>query len=80
MTRAQDAPDPAPAVGPVFGAEVMATGILSAGLHLAGSEVLSVALLVLAALLWVLLCALFAERLLREPRRWRDEASVPAAL
>ncbi|MEV5569906.1 tellurite resistance/C4-dicarboxylate transporter family protein [Spirillospora sp. NPDC052269] len=84
MTRAQDARDPAPAVGPTFGAEVMATGVVSVGLHLvrAGglTEALSVALLVVAALLWVLLCALFLERLLREPHRWRDEASTPAAL
>ncbi|MFC4907172.1 tellurite resistance/C4-dicarboxylate transporter family protein [Actinomadura gamaensis] len=80
MKRRQDAGDPAPGVGPAFGAAVMATGIVSVGLHLVGAEALSVALLVVAALLWVPLCALFAARLLRAPARWRDESATPAAL
>ncbi|MFJ8820179.1 tellurite resistance/C4-dicarboxylate transporter family protein [Streptomyces sp. NPDC102467] len=65
---------------PAAGAAVMATGIVSVGLHLTGYAVLSGILLVLAAALWVLLAADFALRLLRDRSRWRHEADSPPAL
>ncbi|MFJ9445719.1 hypothetical protein ACIRRH_28230 [Kitasatospora sp. NPDC101235] len=45
---------------PAAGSAVIATGIVSVGLHLTGQEVLSYLLLALAAGLWVLLAAAFA--------------------
>ncbi|MET9734719.1 tellurite resistance/C4-dicarboxylate transporter family protein [Streptomyces sp. NPDC006458] len=65
---------------PAAGAAVMATGILSVGLHLSGYEALSRILLVLACLAWLGLAADFVVRLLRERQRWLDEAGSPAAL
>ncbi|MFF0199141.1 tellurite resistance/C4-dicarboxylate transporter family protein [Streptomyces sp. NPDC005017] len=65
---------------PAAGAAVMATGILSVGLHLSGHEVLSRILLVLACLAWLGLAADFVLRLLRERGRWLEEAGSPAAL
>ncbi|MFI7340097.1 tellurite resistance/C4-dicarboxylate transporter family protein [Streptomyces sp. NPDC050085] len=65
---------------PAAGSAVMATGILSVGLHLTGYDVLSVVLLVLAAALWVLLAADFVLRLVRERSRWEHEADTPPAL
>ncbi|WP_018656204.1 tellurite resistance/C4-dicarboxylate transporter family protein [Actinomadura flavalba] len=67
-------------VTPAWGAEVMATGIVSVGLHLAGVEWASLALLVIAAVLWVLLGAVFAGRLGADRARWTREAVTPAAL
>ncbi|MGI5162797.1 tellurite resistance/C4-dicarboxylate transporter family protein [Spirillospora sp. CA-253888] len=67
-------------VTPAAGAEVMATGIVSVGLHLAGWEWPSRALLVVAVALWAPLGALFAARLSRDRRRWTGEADTPAAL
>jgi tellurite resistance protein TehA-like permease len=58
----------------------MATGIVSVGLHLVGSEGLSLALLVLGGLAWAALAADFAWRLLRERDRWEHEADTPSAL
>ncbi|MFJ5776747.1 tellurite resistance/C4-dicarboxylate transporter family protein [Streptomyces sp. NPDC093094] len=65
---------------PAAGAAVMATGILSVGLHLTGHEVLSRILLVLAGAAWLALAADFLARLLHERRRWLAEAGTPAAL
>ncbi len=65
--------------GNPWGAEVMATGIVSVGLHLAGFLWAARVLLGLAAALWVALavtfCALFGGA-----GRWREETSAPAAL
>ncbi|WP_285510552.1 tellurite resistance/C4-dicarboxylate transporter family protein [Streptomyces sp. NBRC 14336] len=65
---------------PAAGAAVMATGIISVGLHLTGYEVLSRIALVLACVAWVGLGADFVLRLLRQPVRWREDAGTPAAL
>ncbi|MEU9735758.1 tellurite resistance/C4-dicarboxylate transporter family protein [Streptomyces sp. NPDC048002] len=65
---------------PAAGAAVMATGIVSVGLHLAGYEVLSRLTLVVACAAWLGLAADFALRLAREPRRWLREAATPAGL
>ncbi|MBD0673651.1 tellurite resistance/C4-dicarboxylate transporter family protein [Streptomyces sp. CBMA156] len=67
-------------VPPAAGAAVMATGILSVGLHLAGREVLSAVLLALAAGLWVLLAAAFALTLLNTRTDWTLKAATPPAL
>ncbi|MCT9081663.1 tellurite resistance/C4-dicarboxylate transporter family protein [Streptomyces fulvoviolaceus] len=65
---------------PAAGAAVMATGIVSVGLHLTGYEVLSRIALVLGCIAWLGLAADFAVRLLREPARWVAEAGTPGAL
>ncbi|MFE6846727.1 tellurite resistance/C4-dicarboxylate transporter family protein [Streptomyces sp. NPDC057686] len=65
---------------PAAGAAVMAAGILSIGLHLIGSDVLSLAALVLAAALWLVLAADFTGRLVGDRGRFRAEADTPAAL
>ncbi|MBC2901344.1 tellurite resistance/C4-dicarboxylate transporter family protein [Streptomyces cupreus] len=65
---------------PAARAAVMATGIVSVGLHLAGYEVLSLIALALACLAWLGLAADFVVRLLWQPERWRKEAGTPAAL
>ncbi|MFF4251179.1 tellurite resistance/C4-dicarboxylate transporter family protein [Streptomyces sp. NPDC001663] len=65
---------------PAAGAAVMATAILSVGLHLTGYEVLSRVTLGLAGAAWVVLAAEFVERLVRERERWRTEAGTPGAL
>ncbi|WP_042447844.1 tellurite resistance/C4-dicarboxylate transporter family protein [Streptacidiphilus jiangxiensis] len=65
---------------PAAGSAVMATGIVSVGLHLVGSEGLSVALLVLGGLAWLTLSADFMLRLLRDRTRWAAEADTPPAL
>ncbi|UGT43380.1 tellurite resistance/C4-dicarboxylate transporter family protein [Nocardia yamanashiensis] len=65
---------------PAAGAAVMATGILSIGLHLTGFEVLSVAALALAAVVWVVLGIDFATRLVGQPSRWVAEAGTPPGL
>ncbi|MDR3082847.1 MAG: tellurite resistance/C4-dicarboxylate transporter family protein [Streptomyces sp.] len=65
---------------PAAGAAVMATGIVSIGLHLAGLEVLSRIVLALAGMAWLGLAAGFVLRLLRERDRWLAEARSPAAL
>jgi tellurite resistance protein TehA-like permease len=58
----------------------MATGIISVGLNLTGHSVLSGIMLVLAAALWLVLAADFANRLVRERDRWQSEAGTPPAL
>ncbi|MEU6662152.1 tellurite resistance/C4-dicarboxylate transporter family protein [Streptomyces sp. NPDC046821] len=65
---------------PAAGAAVMATGIISVGLHLTGHSVLSGIFLVLAAALWLVLAANFANRLVNDPARWESEADTPPAL
>ncbi|WP_328764583.1 MULTISPECIES: hypothetical protein [unclassified Streptomyces] len=67
-------------LSPAAGAAVMAAGILSVGMHLIGREVLSLAALVLAAALWLVLAAAFVERLVADRGRFRAEADTPAAL
>ncbi|MXM62213.1 hypothetical protein GR925_01815 [Streptomyces sp. HUCO-GS316] len=65
---------------PTAGAAVLATGIVSVGLHLTGYEVLSRIALALACAAWLGLAADFAVRLLRERGRWLAEAATPGAL
>ncbi|NEC25974.1 hypothetical protein G3I20_05180 [Streptomyces sp. SID8111] len=65
---------------PAAGAAVMATGIVSVALHLAGYEILSRITLVLACAAWLGLAAEFVLRLLREHERWISEAATPGAL
>ncbi|MFJ4657181.1 MFS transporter [Nocardia sp. NPDC088792] len=65
---------------PAAGAFVMATGILSVGLHLTGYDTASLVALVLAALVWVVLAGDFAYRLLWSHDRWETEADTPPAL
>ncbi|WP_406442919.1 tellurite resistance/C4-dicarboxylate transporter family protein [Streptomyces sp. NBC_01613] len=65
---------------PAAGAAVMATGIVSVGLHLTGYEVLSKVALVLTCVAWVALAAEFGVRLVWERERWRAEAGTPGAL
>ncbi|MGW3120498.1 tellurite resistance/C4-dicarboxylate transporter family protein [Streptomyces sp. NPDC001107] len=65
---------------PAAGAAVLATGIVSVGLHLTGYEALSRVVLGLACVAWAVLAAGFGVRLVREPERWRAEAGTPGAL
>ncbi|WP_030317143.1 tellurite resistance/C4-dicarboxylate transporter family protein [Streptomyces sp. NRRL B-3229] len=65
---------------PAAGAAVLATGILSVGLHLTGYETLSRIALVIGCAAWLGLAAEFAVRLLRERARWAAEAGTPGAL
>jgi hypothetical protein len=65
---------------PAAGAAVMATGIVSVGLHPAGAETLSRIMLVLACVTWVGLAVDFVARLALDRRRWVAEAKTPAAL
>ncbi|MFH8338834.1 tellurite resistance/C4-dicarboxylate transporter family protein [Streptomyces sp. AM6-12] len=65
---------------PATGAAVMATAIVSTGLHLVGAEALSLAALALAGAVWVLLGIGFGRRLVLDRGRWAAEARSPAAL
>ncbi|WP_020135722.1 tellurite resistance/C4-dicarboxylate transporter family protein [Streptomyces sp. 351MFTsu5.1] len=65
---------------PAAGAAVLATGILSVGLHLTGYATLSRIALVIGCAAWLGLAAEFAVRLLRERARWAAEAGTPGAL
>ncbi|MGW4909568.1 SLAC1 family transporter [Streptomyces sp. NPDC004270] len=65
---------------PAAGAAVMATGIVSVGLHLAGAETVSRVAPALACVAWAALAAEFAVRLLEDRRRWVAEAETPGAL
>ncbi|MEU9447418.1 tellurite resistance/C4-dicarboxylate transporter family protein [Streptomyces sp. NPDC048277] len=65
---------------PAAGAAVMATGIVSVALHLAGAEILSRVMLVLACAAWIGLAADFVARLALDRRRWVTEARTPGAL
>ncbi|OIJ99112.1 tellurite resistance/C4-dicarboxylate transporter family protein [Streptomyces colonosanans] len=64
---------------PAAGAAVMATGIVSVGLHLAGFEVLSRIALALTGAAWLGLAADFVLQLLRERERWPAKARSSAA-
>ncbi|WP_415953198.1 tellurite resistance/C4-dicarboxylate transporter family protein [Streptomyces sp. KLOTTS4A1] len=65
---------------PAAGSAVMATGIISVGLHLMGRETLSRIALALGSLLWCALAADFAGRFLTDRARWSREADRPPAL
>ncbi|WP_306337039.1 tellurite resistance/C4-dicarboxylate transporter family protein [Streptomyces sp. KL118A] len=65
---------------PAAGSAVMATGIISVGLHLLGHETASRAALALAVAAWLALAADFAVRLFAERSRWESEADTPPAL
>ncbi|MFE9552088.1 tellurite resistance/C4-dicarboxylate transporter family protein [Streptomyces sp. NPDC006703] len=65
---------------PAAGAAVLATAIISVGLHLNGAEALSWAWLAPATVLWCLLARDFVRRLLWERDRWSHEADTPPAL
>ncbi|MGW8328720.1 tellurite resistance/C4-dicarboxylate transporter family protein [Streptomyces sp. NPDC055897] len=65
---------------PAAGAAVMATAIISIGLHLTGHEALSRVGLVLAGALWLLLAGDFLARFLGNRARWSGEADTPPAL
>ncbi|MCX4883066.1 tellurite resistance/C4-dicarboxylate transporter family protein [Streptomyces sp. NBC_00847] len=65
---------------PTAGAAVMATGVMSVGLHLTGYEALSRIALVLACVAWAGLVADFAARLVRDRERWLAEARTPGSL
>ncbi|MFE7167341.1 tellurite resistance/C4-dicarboxylate transporter family protein [Streptomyces sp. NPDC057616] len=65
---------------PAAGAAVMATGIVSVGLHLTAHEVLSRIALVLACAAWLGLAADFGVRLARERERWWADARRPQSL
>ncbi|CAM5247465.1 tellurite resistance/C4-dicarboxylate transporter family protein [Streptomyces xanthochromogenes] len=65
---------------PAAGAAVMATAIISVGLHLTGHETLSRVWLALAVALWLLLAGDFLVRLLSDRDRWSGEADTPPAL
>ncbi|MFJ9868490.1 tellurite resistance/C4-dicarboxylate transporter family protein [Streptomyces sp. NPDC101165] len=65
---------------PAAGAAVMATGIVSVGLHLTGAETVSRVFLWLACVAWVALAADFLVRLVAQRERWLAEAHSPGAL
>ncbi|MFF4210557.1 tellurite resistance/C4-dicarboxylate transporter family protein [Streptomyces sp. NPDC001796] len=65
---------------PATGSAVMATGILSFGLHLTGQQILSRLALVLAGAAWLGLAADIALQLLWDREQWRARAGSPAAL
>ncbi|MFD0361466.1 tellurite resistance/C4-dicarboxylate transporter family protein [Nocardia sp. GCM10030253] len=65
---------------PAAGSFVMATGIVSVGLHLTGFEVASWIALALAVAVLALLAIEFAARLLWHRSRWEAEADTPPAL
>ncbi|CAM5463634.1 tellurite resistance/C4-dicarboxylate transporter family protein [Streptomyces canus] len=65
---------------PAAGAAVMATGVVSVGLDLAGHETLSRIALVIACAAWLGLAAEVALRLLRERARWFSDAGTAGAL
>ncbi|MEV5309765.1 tellurite resistance/C4-dicarboxylate transporter family protein [Streptomyces sp. NPDC052610] len=65
---------------PAAGAAVMATGIVSVGLHLAGYEVVSRVFLVVAGAAWLALAAEFLVLLLGQRQQWLVQAGTPAAL
>ncbi|MGW0768516.1 tellurite resistance/C4-dicarboxylate transporter family protein [Streptomyces sp. NPDC002676] len=65
---------------PAAGTAVMATGIVSVGLHLTGDEGLSQVFLGLTCVAWLGLGAEFVVRLAGQRRRWLAEAGSPGAL
>ncbi|WP_329371875.1 tellurite resistance/C4-dicarboxylate transporter family protein [Streptomyces sp. NBC_01483] len=68
------------ALPPGAGTAVMASGIVSIGLHLVGQEALSWILFVLAAIGWLALAVDFGRQLLRERDQWEAKADTPPAL
>lgn len=62
------------------GAAVMAAAIISAGLHLIGHDVLSLAALAVAAAWWVVLAVAFAAMLVRDRGGWIAVAGTPPGL
>jgi hypothetical protein len=70
----------AQALGPDAGAAVMASGIVSVAMRSVGRETLSSALLVLTAIAWAVLGALFLHRACLDPGRWRREAERASSL
>lgn len=73
-------PSIATEIGPTAGGAVMATGIISVGLHLDHAEALSKALLVLAVVSWIALGTLFLARLMLDRSRWRHDARQATAV
>ncbi|MFE0133818.1 tellurite resistance/C4-dicarboxylate transporter family protein [Streptomyces sp. NPDC059037] len=65
---------------PAAGAAVMATAVLSVGLHLLGVEWASRVLLFVAAVVWLALASVFGRHLLTERDRWRHEIDTSPAL
>ncbi|MGW3954314.1 tellurite resistance/C4-dicarboxylate transporter family protein [Streptomyces sp. NPDC004752] len=65
---------------PAAGAAVMATGVVSLGLHLAGYEILSLIALALSCVAWPTLAMDFVTGMLRNRERWLAEAKTPGAL
>jgi tellurite resistance protein TehA-like permease len=65
---------------PAGGGIVMATGIVSISLHLAGFEPVSKVLMALDIAVWLTFVAVFVHRFLRQRTRWLTEAATPAAL
>ncbi|MDI2127847.1 tellurite resistance/C4-dicarboxylate transporter family protein [Yinghuangia seranimata] len=67
-------------IPPASGSIVMATGIVSVGLHLTGHETFSRVLLGLAGAVWVVLAVQFVELLLHDRAGWSTRADSPPAL
>ncbi|MFJ3303438.1 tellurite resistance/C4-dicarboxylate transporter family protein [Streptomyces sp. NPDC086549] len=65
---------------PTAGAAVMATGIVSTGLRLAGYEAVSLVALAMTCVAWLALAVDFGVGLLWERERWAAEARTPGAL
>ncbi|WP_225729445.1 MULTISPECIES: tellurite resistance/C4-dicarboxylate transporter family protein [unclassified Nocardia] len=65
---------------PAAGSFVMATGIISIGLHLTGFAVPSLIALGLAGAVWLLLAVDFCTRLIWDFPRWSAESDTPPAL
>ncbi|WP_308407774.1 tellurite resistance/C4-dicarboxylate transporter family protein [Streptomyces sp. RKAG337] len=65
---------------PAAGGASMAAAIISVGLRLTGYDVASAVFLVPAVVAWLLLAALFADRLLLDRGTWKAQAETPAAL
>ncbi|MFC8045698.1 tellurite resistance/C4-dicarboxylate transporter family protein [Nocardia sp. NPDC057353] len=65
---------------PAAGSFVMATEIVSTGLHLTGFAVLSWIWFAIGALIWAVLAVDFVLRFVWERDRWRTEADTPPAL
>ncbi|MFE6905903.1 tellurite resistance/C4-dicarboxylate transporter family protein [Streptomyces erythrochromogenes] len=65
---------------PAAGAAVMATGIISVALHMAGQQASSLVAMVIAVALWLVLAVDFTARLVGDRGRFRAEADTPAAL
>lgn len=68
------------AVPPASGSIVMATGIVSIGLHVAGFATLSEILMGIDIAVWLLLAAAFVTRAFRDPHGWKAAADTPPAL